>query len=281
MRAWLDAHPSEVLFLYLEDHLDEVAGYDAGAQVLAEVLGDRLYRPATRGATGCTPLPPTLSRDEVRAAGKQVFVMSGCGAGTAWASQVFEYRPKTEERPMSYGGYPSCQGYAPEASDPVFLRFYEDSTFVNTAAAPTGQTSVDDGLTPETTAAAVRCGVDLLGFDQLLPTDGRLAALVWSFAPGQLDAPDGSCAAQRSSDGRWTAGDCTGLLPAACRTAAGGWLLTQPLPRSASAARCAALGAELASPRRGREAQTLREAQQAAGVDVVRLSLQRTAGTWA
>ena len=90
---------------------------------------------------------------------------------------------------MSYGGYPSCQGYAPEASDPVFLRFYEDSTFVNTAAAPTGQTSVDDGLTPETTAAAVRCGVDLLGFDQLLPTDGRLAALVWSFAPRQLDAP--------------------------------------------------------------------------------------------
>ncbi|MCU1692676.1 MAG: Conserved exported or envelope protein of unknown function [Frankiales bacterium] len=278
--GWLDAHPREVVLLYVEDHLDGAAGYDAGAAVLRDVLGDRLYRPADRGLAPCSDLPQDLTRSQVRATGKQAFVMSGCGTGSAWGAQVFRYRPKTEERPLGYGGYPRCGGHDPVRDDGVFLRYFEDSTVVSAAGEPVGASSVDDGLTPGTTAAAVRCGVDLFGFDQLLPTDGRLAALVWSFAPGEVDGAEGDCAVQRSSDGRWTSGPCGPLLPAACRTSTGTWRVTAPTTTAASAARCRALGAVPATPRRGREAQLLLEAQRTAGAEQVRLPLRSAGGGW-
>ena len=60
------------------------------------------------------------------------------------------------------------------------MRYYEDSTFLTDGASYVGQSTRDDGLSPATTTALVRCGVDLLGFDQLLPGDGRLDAAVWS-----------------------------------------------------------------------------------------------------
>jgi hypothetical protein len=62
----------------------------------------------------------------------------------------------------------------------------------------------------------VRCGVDLLGFDQLLPDDGRLDATVWSWTPGEPRAHAGRCVVQRPSDARWEMRRCSKKLgPAA------------------------------------------------------------------
>ncbi len=277
--AWMDAHPKDVVLLYLEDHLDGDAGHLAGGAVLQEVLGSRLYRPADAGLMPCADLPQDLTRTRVRQAGRRAFVMSGCGAG--WSDSVFRYSPKTEARPLSYGGYPSCGGYDPVDTDPVFLRFYEDSTVVSAAGEPAGVSSVDDGLTPATTAAAVRCGVDLLGFDQLLPTDGRLAALVWSFAPGEFDdAAEGDCAVQRDTEGRWTSGPCDPALPVACTTTAGDWLVAVAVADTSAEQACAGRGASFAVPRRGRDAQRLLEAQRVAGAPLVRVDLARVSGAW-
>ncbi|MEA2123426.1 MAG: hypothetical protein QOI80_208, partial [Solirubrobacteraceae bacterium] len=52
IRDWLDAHPHQVLLLYLEDHLE--GAYDAGAQMLDDVLGAKLYKPP---ANTCAPMP--------------------------------------------------------------------------------------------------------------------------------------------------------------------------------------------------------------------------------
>ncbi len=276
--VWMDANPDEVLFLYLEDHLDDEAGYAAGAQVLQDVLGSRLYRPADAGLAACTDLPLTLTREQVRSAGKQAFVMSGCGAGAAWGTHVFRYSPKTEDRPSDYAAR-GCGGFDPVATDPVLLRFYEDSTFVSAAAEPVGVSSVDDGLTPATTSLALRCGVDLLGFDQLLPTDGRLEALVWTFAPGELDAPDGSCAVQRGSDGRWAARGCGEQRPAACQAGDGSWRVTAPTTRAAAPGLCRAQDARFTTPARARDAALLQLATPG-GADVW-LPLRRTGGRWA
>lgn len=286
--AWLEAHPREVVLLYLEDHLEGQAGHDKAAADVVAAFGDRLYAPADGE---CTQLPLTLTRDAVRAAGAQVVVMTGgcrTGVGTAWHGVAFAETQRKEGRPVGYGGYGPTSGdcggldrAAQVADDRVFRRWFEDSTFVNPATTLVGQASLDDGLTPETVAAMVRCGVDLLGLDQLVPSDGRLDALVWSFAPGQLDAAAGSVAVQRASDGRWESTSVSGRLAAACQTADGAWLVTAPGPRVSAAGRCEELGAAFSVPRRGRDAQLLLEAQQAAGADRVWLPLTNAgAGTW-
>lgn len=279
--AWLDAHPREVVLLYLEDHLEAQAGHDKAAADVLAAFGDRLYAP-TGGE--CTQLPMTLTRDAVRAAGAQVVVMTGgCtrGVGSAWHALAFAETRRQEGRPVGYGGYPQCGGADLAREDGVFRRYFEDSTVVNPVTTLAGQATLDDGLTAETLSAMVRCGVDLLGLDQLAPADGRLDALVWSFAPGQLDAAAGSVAVQRSSDGRWEAAPAGGRLAAACRRPDGSWLVTGSGPRVSAAGRCEELGAAFTVPRRGRDAQLLLEAQSAAGADRVWLPLTSAgAGTW-
>ncbi|MCW2680004.1 MAG: hypothetical protein JWM62_1405 [Frankiales bacterium] len=278
VRAWLDAHPREVVLLYLEDHLEAQAGHDRAAADVQAAFGDRLYAPA---GGECTTLPLTLTRDAVRAAGKQVVVMTGgCtrGVGAAWHGVAFAETQREEDRPIGYGGYPRCGGADLSREDGVFRRYFEDTTFVNRAATLGGQAVPDDGITPATAAAMSRCGVDLLGLDQLVPGDGRLEALVWSFAPGELDEP--GVAVQRAADGRWESAPAGGRLPAACRLPDGSWRVTGSGPRVSAAGRCGKLGGAFDVPRRGRDAQLLLEAQRTAGADRVWLALQSGAAGW-
>ncbi len=279
VRRWLDAHPAEVVLLYLEDHLEGVEGHDRAAADVRAAFGDTLFAP-TGGE--CTQLPLSLTRDEVRAAGKQVVIMTGgCrrGVGTAWHGVAFAETQRREDRPVAYGGYPRCGGADLSREDGVFRRYFEDSTFVNSAATLGRAATPDDGITPETAAAMTRCGVDLLGLDQLVPGDGRLEALVWSFAAGELDRA--GVAVQRASDGRWEATGSNGRLPAACRLPGGGWTVTGDGPRVSAKGRCGDLGGAFDVPRRGRDAQLLLEAQRAAGADRVWLALSSAGGgTW-
>ena len=241
--TWLDGNPGEVLLLYLEDGIDEEAGYAPAAKVVTDAFGDRIYRP--RG-TGCTQLPLELTREAVRAAGAQVVIVSDCGQG-AWTGIVHSWPPavRYEDRPNDYGGFPRCGGVSRDTYATKLVRFYEDSTFVSAAAEPTGQSSTDDGLTPETVRAMMRCGVDLTGFDQLLPRDGRLDAHVWSWADGQPSGA-GTCTIQ-NADGRWEARSCAERHAAACKNADGTWTITPKAERHATAAKRCPLG----TPRTG------------------------------
>ncbi len=250
--GWLRAHPGEVLLLYLEDQLDDPAGYAAAAKNVQDILGDRLYRPQG----GCQNLALDLSRDAVRAAGKQVVVVGDCGQGAwqgisfAWPGDIrFEKRPDE----AGFAGYPACGGVARDIWQGKLVRFYEDSTWLTaTAGGP------DDGLTPATTRELMRCGVDVLGFDQLLPGDGRLAAAAWSWATGEPGA--GTCTIQRP-DGRWESRSCAELHPPACMAADGSWtVLTEPVVQAQAAAACSAVGLVHATPRTGYENQLLDDA---------------------
>ena len=263
--AWLRDNRDEVLLLYLEDHLDGRTGHDKAAQDLADAFGSLLYRPPP-GGERCTQLPLDLTRDAVRAAGARVVVMtSGCddrSVGQAWLDTAFGESLREESRPVGYGDEDECGDVDLTGEDHVFRRYFEDSTFVNAAATLGGRATPDDGLTPRTVRAMMACGVDWLGLDQLVPDDGRLPALVWSFAAGQLDAPAGSCSVQRSDDGRWAGVPCErDRRPAACQRADGSWTVTKPAPRASAAGRCVELGATFAVPRRGRDAHLLRQAQ--------------------
>lgn len=276
---WLRVHPKEVVLLYLEDHLEGQAGHDRAAAEVLQAFPGRVYLP-TRGT--CTPLPPTLTRDEVRAARKQVVVMTGgCSkVGGAWHGVAFDATKRVEGRPSQYGDASVCGRVDRSKESRVFRRYFEDSTFVNPMATAAGQAELDDGITPATAAAMTRCGVDLLGLDQLVPGDGRLEALVWSFAAGELGGAARDVAVQRASDGRWESLRAAGRLPAACRRSDGSWTIGGSASWSLAASRCAELGAELGVPRTGLDAQHLLKAQRAAGADRVWLALERTPTGW-
>ena len=85
MSAWLDDHPDQVVLLYVEDHLAEPAAFDATAAATERALGDRIHRPAG----SCQSFDAAPSRDDVRAAGAQVILISSCSAGTAWGGLVW------------------------------------------------------------------------------------------------------------------------------------------------------------------------------------------------
>jgi hypothetical protein len=243
--AWLRAHPGEVLLLYAEDHLDGAEGHDAGAAQLRAALGDLLYAPPSGT---CTELPATLTRDQVLAAGAQVVVVSDCGEGAAWQAAAFKWDEHVESRPVGYQDFPACGPDFDRATyDATLVRYFEDSTGLTNGAAYLGAASRDEGITPQTAAAMWRCGVDLLGMDQLLPGDGRLEALVWTWADAQPG--DGDCTLARAADGRWTTGSCLVLRPAACRTAEGDWTVSRPTTRPAAPSACAAAGGRFAVPR--------------------------------
>lgn len=259
--GWVKANPGEVIELYLEDHLDTEAGYAEGARIVREQLAGLLYAPA-EGAADCRSVPLDLTRAKVLAAGRQIIPIGNCGVGRAWPGAVFDFaKIKDERRPTKADG--GCE----KAPDKPIFRVFEDSTFVSAA---TGST--DDGLTPDAVRALLRCGVDLLGFDQLLPGDPRLDAAVWSWAAGEPAAGGGSCTQQRP-DGRWAASACAVKRRAACATKAGGWIVPRGTTTQARAKQlCKRAGARFAPPRTARENAELRAA---AGTRTVWLPVRR------
>ena len=195
--GWLRANPGQVLMLYLEDDLGS-QGHDVAAAQLEEKLGDLIYRPPG-GDQACVPLPMALTRNDIRAAGKQVLAVSGCGKGSAWQSLLFDWSFREEERPRGYRDFPDCDPTIERAKyDAKLIRYYEDSTQLTANVG-----TPDEGITLETAGRLTRCGVDLTGFDQLALEDQRLAGLVWSWAEAEPGLrPSGRCAVQ-SADGRW------------------------------------------------------------------------------
>jgi len=125
----------------------------------------------------------------------------------------------------------------------------------------------------------VRCGVNIIGMDQLRPQDGRLAALVWSWATNQ-PAASGACA-QQGSDGRFTAVSCSLARPAACQEANGAWQVTADAVEWNDAAdECAAEfpGSQFAVPMNGYRNFMLQGAHH--GAPAIWLDYAKVGGTW-
>ncbi|MDX6726763.1 MAG: hypothetical protein QOK49_1568 [Baekduia sp.] len=270
VRDWLRAHPHEVLLLYLEDELGTADGYAAAVGQLDAGLrrvdgSSMLLRPAdAAAANACTSLPPALTRDAVRAQGAQVVLVGNCRAG--WSSAVFGW-DDTHVESGDTAGYrpaPDCDAtYGRDVYASKLVRYFEDSTVVAQAVSPTTSPAqaTAERLTPDKVAAMTACGVDLFGFDQLLPEDGRLAATVWSWAPGEPDLARGDCTVQLAG-GRWESAACTGpeRHPAACRAADGTWWTTAAIPRPAAKTACGAAGGTFDVPRSGEQNTALRTA---------------------
>jgi hypothetical protein len=203
-------------------------------------------------------------------------IVSNCGSGAAWRSAAFSWRDHAEEGPDGFKPFPDCGPDFKRADyDTRLVRYFEDSTWLSAGAAAASGSSGGDGITRENAAAMTACGVDLLGFDQLVPGDGRLDAVVWSWADGEPSR--GNCAAM-DANGRWASSGCKRKRQAACRAPDGSWLVTgRAVQAKKAAAECAAEGGEFAVPRTGYENASL--ALVTAGTPVW-LGITRTRDGW-
>ena len=247
--TWLRAHRDQVLLLYVEDHLD--GGYDSAAATIHRSLDGLVYETGWKSGD-CVDLPGTLTRQDVLDAGAQVVIVSGCGSGSAWRGIAHTWRTHEEGGARGFRDFPDCgPDYTRATYESRLIRYYEDSTWLTAGADAATGAAPGDGLTEENVARMMRCGVDLLGFDQIVPGDPRLRSLVWSWAEGQPAA--GNCALV-GQGGRWSSSSCAKKRRAACRRADGSWLLTDDAvkPKSAGKA-CASEGAAFSVPRTGYE----------------------------
>ncbi len=276
IKGWLDRHRSQVILLYLESHLEGLAGHDAGAASIDETIGPVVYRTKSRGAA-CDPLPLQLTREQVRAAGKQVVMMGPCGEGGRWRGYVHdEELRETGSDNAPFRDFPSCgPDFTRRQYDTRVIRYYEDATNLSRAINQ-GRT---DPIDAPIAARMARCGVDLVGFDLLGRGDPRLAALVWSWAPGQ-PSRSGNCAVQRF-DGRWGARPCTERHRVACRDARGDWFVPAARTTARAAPRiCASTRVVNGVPRTGFDGQQLRAAMRRHGSGAVWLGQRRRGSGW-
>jgi hypothetical protein len=228
VRRWLNSHPDQFLLIYLENQLYDASpvasatlAHDTAASLLSKAFGSLVYRPAGTASNRCATLPYDTSRDQMMATGARVLLVGNCGPG-AWSSLVFQRGGSWDESgdPTTYTINDCARDRRLRGSDSTFRREFEDSTFVSAA---TGS-GPKPAMTPQNVADMVRCGVNIIGMDQLRPFDGRLAALVWSWAPSEPQSSDG-CALQ-GADGRFYGGACGTQRPAACRAGNGAWVVT-------------------------------------------------------
>ena len=287
LAGWLHQpeNANEVVLLYLENNLDNNAqAHDIAAREIAAHLGDLVAKPPANHP--CAPIDTSTSAAAVRAAGNRVIIVGNCGpSGSAWNSWVHERGIPNHWVESSSGpgdDYPGLNGCAAErvrtGAGHALVRWYEDSTWLS---ATTSGTSSQ--LTAVEAAAMAKCGVNLIGFDQLEPTDPRLSAIVWSWAVNAPAAPTGSasCAAS-AGDTRFHDQGCATPHAFACSTGPDNWTVTAATgPWSDGATACTAQfpGSSFAVPANGWENSLLRTA---AGNATVWLHYADAAGngTW-
>ena len=239
VRRWLDRNPGQFLLVYLENQLypaDPIASaaqaHDTAAALLQQAFGPLVYRPQHVSPGHCADIPYGTSEQAMAATGARVLLLGNCGPG-AWSSLVFQRGSEWDETgdPTAYDAKACAHDQQLRAGDQTFRREFEDSTFV-TAATGTPRPPV----TAAQVASMMRCGVNIIGLDQLRPQDGRLAAEVWSWAPGQPSAV-GECAGLNQS-GRFEGDLCAGRAPAACLLPSGQWRLSRNVEWGRASSEC-------------------------------------------
>ena len=277
VRAWLDAHPGEVVVLYLEDHLDDETGHARAASIIEEVLGassaaDLIYRPAGACEDG---MPLAVSAADIAAAGKQVVITSACGIGVAWRGLVHSQDDHwVESGPSQFDANPPC-GFTPAEYASSWTRYYEDSTWLTTMVEGSA-----DPMTADHFREMVACGVNMPSFDELAPEDERIASLVWSWAQDEPSSSAEGVCASHGADGRFHAAGCGAVQRFACVSAGGVWSVSADAGGWGSGPESCASGSVFAVPRNGPQAVALDAAKAAAGVTGVWLNYAADGAGW-
>ncbi len=235
--SYIRSNRDRVVIIYIEEHLS--GNWNSALGRIKNKLGDLIYR---TGSTSCQDAPVDLTRDQVLRAGKNIILWSGgCTAGE-WAGYVYKKNNTVPEANVeSFTSYSDCGSakFNRDTYNSKIIRFYEDRTNMSAwFGGGSGKT------TPTNMAEMVKCGVNLLGNDKLEPTDGRLAAAVWSFGVNEPNdyGSNEDCVQQRG-DQFWNDNNCNASFQYACSNGYGSWAITSGAGVwTGGASACAALG---------------------------------------
>jgi len=263
--TWLKqpVNKQEVLIVYIEEHSD--GHYDEIISQMERQLGSLIYKP-----TACSSLPMNISKADVLNAGKQVLVIGGNCATTNWSK--FAYQGSWPTDNDTFQAFPACstarysQGFV--LSNQV--RIYEDLTNLSSWFGNPSQP-----ITPELMAEAQRCGLGVIGLDQLSIGDARMEASIWSWSPGEPNNwEDNEHCAEHWANGRFNDANCGVERRFACQDMnTGDWMITQQAgPWSDGETQCQnELGAnyEFQTPKNGFANEMLRGAKRALQLESV------------
>lgn len=268
----------EVLMVYIEDHMND-DHYDRAIDALQSTVAPYIYMPQS---SGCNGIPATLTKNQVRASGKNIVLISdGCNNSdfNRFVFGGFENGP---------GGYPTAgvadlmeaphclEGrYSVAQMDSLFIRIQEDRTMLSNLVGAAGPK-----VTPEVIARMLDCGVNLPGMDKLRPFDGRLQAAIWSWATNEPTNAAGFDCAYHASEGRFAADGCTEQRYFACRDDdTGNWFIS---PNTGSweqgFASCEAAGMRFTVPYSGQDNLRLTQLKATQGVENLWLGYRRNTG---
>lgn len=288
LAGWLDADANrdQVVLLYLENQLSgDPAGHQVAGDLIDHYLGSRVYK--TPVGQNCAAMPLDVSRADILRAGSQVLIVGNCDAGagatTSWGRFVHARGPKWDES-GGPGGYDAKCAADSEArrTDASFRRYFEDSTWLAAMVGSNPVTSSLGGTTSisaTTTAAMVKCGVNIIGMDQLVPEDPRLAALVWSWAENEPSVSGTGCAYQ-GSDGRFRTGGCGESRHFACVDGNGAWQVSAAEGVFVAGATACPTGTKFAAPANGYRNQLIVQAKATASVNAVWVNYRDVNGVW-
>ncbi len=193
---WLNDNPQEVIILYFEDHTD--GHHQELLNILNDKLSGKIY---TSG--GCKSIPSSLTKAQVRAAGKQVVLWKdgGCSGNSGMANLAFTGLGQVD-------------------------RIWEDRTSVGAIGAFFTGGSVNK-IESADVVQAFKNGGNIVNLDDLTYNDGRMAAGVWSWDNGEPNNYNGDqdCAVQWGN-GRWDDANCGSVHHFACEDNAGNWAIS-------------------------------------------------------
>ncbi|MEK6806133.1 MAG: neutral/alkaline non-lysosomal ceramidase N-terminal domain-containing protein [Pseudomonadota bacterium] len=246
LRTWLNANPNEAVLLYIESNLAHTGddfdanfsgeSYQSAGVVFNDVLGDITWKPsATPGAGSCqtsagdyntTGSWLKVKRSQILDAGKQVLMFADDCSGSTDSVWNAVMHKKTNGSNVEQSGshvgasYPNTCVYSPTTYSSKFTRVWEDSTLLtasDVADFPSVDATDKDGpITPAIARELMRCGMHMPGLDQLAPSDGRLEAMVWSWAPNEPSSDTAKNCAYQNAAGRLVAAACSGTRAYAC-----------------------------------------------------------------
>ena len=187
----------QVIILYIEGHMD--GRQHKAADDLEEHLGEYLY-PAT-----CTDIPSDLTKRDILNAGAQVIV---------WDNQ---------DRDCDGGSYDSIAFTG--LGD--ISRVWEDATVLGSIA-NFFEGDGDNSISASEVRSLFEAGKNIVNFDNMKTSDGRIEAGVWSFRDNEPNNHSGEqhCGRMRNQDSDWDDIQCDRDYYFACKDNNGTWMMS-------------------------------------------------------
>ncbi|MEH6448323.1 MAG: phosphatidylinositol-specific phospholipase C domain-containing protein [Oleispira sp.] len=258
----------DFIFLYIENELENLDNYNFLAKLIADGLGDYVYRPENASSTSCQNVPYGKTYDEMQANGQRVLIMgAGCSSDSKasglnlWAfanvhnsagisnNLDFDSILQDSFKRIYECGHPSCP------LDPERI-FNDRDSIVRIAEG--------DEIPQLMQAGANVLGMDSIDWDDI-ESGGRFESQIWSWRAGEIGKAGWNhnvAIMSRTTpalEPQFIAGSSRSTLAFACLMATGYWQVTETLGTFSEGTEiCGDIGGTFDVPLTPREARLLR-----------------------